>query len=98
MNFWMYNGVDDLPCDQWARNQRVDKTNKTIDGRVAYYGKWLVTCSTDQGGQSFIAQRWLLPRSRLGVVSYALNEASASSIFRMIATLDLEGYEPTSSR
>jgi hypothetical protein len=94
MGFWMYHGAQEVPCDDWTKNQRVDKANKTVGGKVAYYGKWLVTCKDD--GKSFTAQRWLLPKSRLGVVSFALTDASAAAIYQMVMTMDMTGYEPTS--
>jgi len=95
MGFWLYNGGEP-PCDQWSRNERVDKANKTVGGLVAYYGKWQVTCSG--GGASFIAQRWLLPKSRLGIVSYALTEAKATEIAQMVSTMDMVGYEVTETK
>lgn len=95
MNFWMYNGGE-LPCDQWTRNKRVDSANKSVGGLVAYYGKWEVTCQ--DSGASFIVQRWLLPKSRLGVVSYALTEAKAADIYQMVTNMDMAGYEPTEAK
>ncbi|MEJ3743248.1 hypothetical protein WEI85_08175 [Actinomycetes bacterium KLBMP 9797] len=90
MGFWMYNGGE-VPCDDWSRNEKVDGAAKTVGGLQALYGKWSVTCASD--GKSFVAQRWLLPKSRLGVVSYALTDQAATQIFQMVSTMNLSGYE-----
>ena len=92
MDFWMYDGAEP-PCDDWTRNQRVDNASKKVGGKTAYYGKWLVTCKDD--GKSFTAQRWLLPKSRLGVISFARTDVSAAAIYQMVTTMDMIGYEPT---
>jgi hypothetical protein len=90
MNFWMYNGGE-VPCDEWSKNEKVDGATKMIGGLQAFYGRWSVTCKSD--GKSFVAQRWLLPKSRFGVVSYALTDQRADEILQMISTMDMAGYE-----
>lgn len=92
MKFWMYNGGE-VPCDEWSRNQKVDGATKTVGGLQALYGKWSVTCKDT--GKAFTAQRWLLPQSRFGVVSYALTDERAAEILQLVSTMTMEGYERT---
>ena len=65
----------------------------TVGGLSGFYGSWQVTCKDT--GRTFTAQRWLLPRSRIGIVSYALTPASAADIKQMVTTMDLARFTPT---
>jgi hypothetical protein len=94
MGFWMYDSGT-LPCDA-TDGQQVKKGIDTIGGRSASYGKWQVSCKNN--GRNFTVQRWLLPKSRLGVVSFAVTSTSEADIYQMITTMDLSGFKPTSPR
>jgi hypothetical protein len=92
MSSWMYDsGI--LPCDA-TEGQQVKKGTDRINGRSAYYGKWRVSCKNN--GRNFIVQRWLLPKTRLGVVSFAVTATSEADVYKMVTTMDLSGFKPTS--
>jgi hypothetical protein len=95
MNDFTYDGGN-VPCDTRNTPTQVQKATTNMDGRPAYYGKWRVDCVGEP--PTFTAQRWVLPKSRIGVVSYALTEQSAEQIRQMVTTMDLTGYRPTVPR
>jgi hypothetical protein len=94
MNSWMYDSGT-LPCDA-TEGQQIKKGFDRINGRSAYYGEWRVSCKNN--GRNFIVQRWLLPKTRLGVVSFAVTATSEADVYKMVTTMDLSGFNPTSPR
>ena len=42
-----------------------------------------------------LVQRWVLPKSRIGAITYATSEATAKRIEQMITTMDLGHFKPT---
>ena len=95
MNDFTYDGGT-VPCETRDTPAQAQKATTNIDGYPAYYGKWRVDCAGEP--PTFTAQRWVLPKSRIGVVSYALTEQSAEQIRQMVTTMDLTGYRPTIPR
>jgi hypothetical protein len=95
MNGFTYDGGV-VPCQTRGTAAQVQKGTRDVGGRLAYYGEWKVECVGNP--PTFIAQRWVLPKSRIGVVSYALTEQSAEQIRQMITTMDLSGYQPTAPK
>lgn len=92
MNDFTYDGGN-MPCDTSNTPTQVQKATTNIDGHPALYGKWRVDCVGEPS--TFTAQRWVLPKTRIGVVSYALTEQSAEQIRQMVTTIDLTAYRPT---
>jgi hypothetical protein len=81
------------PCD--ATNVTVlRRGNGSLGGRTSMYSKFQVTCKAGQGG-TYTSQRWLLPASRLGVISYALTPARADEIEQLVSNVDLTAFQPT---
>jgi hypothetical protein len=91
MDSFSYDGGV-VPC-QVSAERRTSSVSRPLGGRTALAGTWQLTCAA---GPSLLVQRWVLPQSRLGVLSYALTEADATAIAETIATVDLTGYRVTS--
>jgi hypothetical protein len=81
-----------VPCD-FPDEPPLRKGTRPVGGRTAFYGEWRLAC-TDR--PAVLVQRWVLPKSRLGVLSYASGDASAKRIEQMVAAMDLSHFTPTS--
>lgn len=93
MGFWPFR-AGHVPAELRFDDEPdlVTKGTAPVGDRTAWYTKWRIH---DEDVHYYIAQRWMLAKSRLCLISLSRDEQGATEVYKLVEAIDMTGYQPT---